>query len=169
MIPVLRGEELEFVEDVASGNAECTADLSPSDAALAWRLLAGGFLMVAWREDECGFPHLVLTPKAVLAMPVEHGEFDCYVCGEDAGEHYFSDPRTDSGEFGDVALVLCGACAEMGEAMSDANALAFYRDGVRWKGHEWSSLAPPSTLADACLQAGFDVAEGAARIEKGDG
>lgn len=171
MNALLRGEELELVEEVASGDAECTSDLSEREVEVAWRLLAGGFLTVAWREDECGFPHLALTPKALLALPVVHGEFDCYVCGEDAGEGYFSDPRTDQGDFGDVALVLCDECAEEGGDMPDAEALAFYRAGARWKGHAWPSrLVPVLTLAEACLQAGFDAADGAprmARVEDG--
>ncbi len=56
----------------------------------------------------------------------------CYCCGQSAGVEYYSDHRTDTGEFGDVALVLCEACATKGEKMSDADALAFYRAGKRW-------------------------------------
>ena len=61
----------------------------------------------------------------------------CYVCGKSAGEKYFSDRRTDTltptGEdFGDIALCLCGDCADKGEAMPDAEAFAFYSSGKRW-------------------------------------
>lgn len=57
----------------------------------------------------------------------------CYVCGKSAGDNYWSDHRTDTGEFGDIALCLCGDCAEKGEAMSDEEALKFYGNGARWK------------------------------------
>ena len=60
--------------------------------------------------------------------------YPCYVCGESAGEGYFSDRRTDTLAFGDVALVLCSKCATEGDAMSDEAALAFYRAGKRWGG-----------------------------------
>lgn len=56
----------------------------------------------------------------------------CYVCGKSAGENYRSDSRTDTDDFGDIALVLCDPCAEKGEAMPDAEALAFYGLGKRW-------------------------------------
>lgn len=66
----------------------------------------------------------------------------CYVCGKssryDSDTPYFSDERTDTGDFRDVALVLCQACAQKGEAMPDAEALAFYRAGQHWKGRDFS-------------------------------
>ena len=163
---LLHGEELDLVEQVVSCEVKCTADLTEREVEVAWRLLAGGYLVVLPSDEEwTGWPRLTITPKALLALPVEHGEFDCYVCGADAGEHYCSDHRTDGRDlrFGDVALVLCDACADRGAAMSDEEALAFYRAGVRWKSFSWQRPAEPSALADACLQAGFDVAEGAAR------
>lgn len=165
----LHGEELDLVKQVVSGEVKCTADLTEREVQIAWCLLAAGYLVVLPLDEEsCGWPRLTITPKALLAMPVEHGEFDCYVCGVDAGVDYCSDHRTGrEPRFGDVALVLCDACGDRGAAMSDDDALAYYRAGVRWKGHPWPRLVSASALADACLQAGFDVAEGAARSEKG--
>lgn len=57
----------------------------------------------------------------------------CYVCGVSAGVDYYSDRRTDTGDFGDVALVLCKACCDKGDAMPDGEALAFYSAGKRWQ------------------------------------
>lgn len=171
----LRGEELELVEAVVSGDARCTGDLTEREVEVAWRLLAGGYLVVLQPdEDSCcvpGRPRLAPTPKALLALPVKHGEFDCYVCGKGAGERYFSDHRTDDRDlrFGDVALVLCDACAECGAALPDDEALAFYRAGVRWRGFSWPRSVPVLSLADACLQAGFDVADGAPRMARAEG
>lgn len=57
----------------------------------------------------------------------------CYVCSKSAGEAYCSDSRTDSPDWGDVALVLCEPCATKGEALPEAEALAFYKNGKHWK------------------------------------
>jgi hypothetical protein len=36
----------------------------------------------------------------------------CYGCGKSAGVNYFSHPLTDTGDWGDEALVLCEKCAD---------------------------------------------------------
>ena len=56
----------------------------------------------------------------------------CNVCGKSSGVDYVSDRRTDTGDFGDLALCLCDRCATKGDKMNDVDALAFYKAGVRW-------------------------------------
>lgn len=43
----------------------------------------------------------------------------CYGCGKSAGENYFSHGLTDTGEWADLALVLCERCATATESMTN--------------------------------------------------
>lgn len=88
----------------------------------------------------------MITPKQAMRQfhREKNGKYarvnPCNSCGQSAGVDYYSDRRTDTGRFNDIALVLCQRCCEHGESLPDNEALAWYENGVEWggEGPEWA-------------------------------
>jgi hypothetical protein len=53
--------------------------------------------------------------------------YTCYGCGKSAGVDYFSHSLTDTGDWGDLALILCRKCAKATSKMTDPKEFIAYQ------------------------------------------
>jgi len=52
----------------------------------------------------------------------------CYACGRSAGVNYFSHPLTDTGDWGDTALVLCARCSDLTQELTNVEDFLKYKE-----------------------------------------